>query len=168
MGRPADFSVARSGCPAVEHGREESIGAVAVRPQAQVIPIRGQRHVPAGQDLRDRHDLELRVGRQEGLHTGVATKAHERKKRERLCRYVARPAISEKRLSLTPNDNVRYDVKGFTNVAGAWMRRSDQLKTPCQDGATHVLFEPLDFIARLASLIPIPRVHLTRFHGVFA
>ena len=121
MGRPADFSVARSGCPAVEHGREESIGAVAVRPQAQVIPIRGQRHVPAGQDLRDRHDLELRVGRQEGLHTGVAAKAHEHKKRERLCRYVARSAISEKRLSLTPNGNVRY-----------------QLKTPYRDGTTHV------------------------------
>ena len=27
---------------------------------------------------------------------------------------------------------------------------------------------PLDFIARLAALIPKPRVNLTRFHGVFA
>ena len=26
----------------------------------------------------------------------------------------------------------------------------------------------LDFLSRLASLIPRPRVHLTRFHGVFA
>jgi hypothetical protein len=32
----------------------------------------------------------------------------------------------------------------------------------------HVLFEPLDFIARLAALIPKPRVNLTRYHGVFA
>jgi hypothetical protein len=31
-----------------------------------------------------------------------------------------------------------------------------------------VIFEPLDFIARLASLVPSPRVNLTRFHGVFA
>jgi len=31
-----------------------------------------------------------------------------------------------------------------------------------------VIFEPLDFIARLAALIPKPRVNLTRFHGVFA
>nr|WP_115342574.1 transposase [Legionella cincinnatiensis] len=31
------------------------------------------------------------------------------------------------------------------------------------------MFEPLDFIARLASLVPKPRGHhLTRFHGVFA
>jgi hypothetical protein len=31
-----------------------------------------------------------------------------------------------------------------------------------------VLFEPLDFIARLAALVPKPRVNLTRYHGVFA
>jgi hypothetical protein len=33
---------------------------------------------------------------------------------------------------------------------------------------THVMFEPLDFIAGLAPLVPKPRVNLTRFHGVFA
>jgi hypothetical protein len=43
-----------------------------------------------------------------------------------------------------------------------------QLKTPYRDGTTHVIFEPLDFIARLAALVPRPRVNLTRFHGVFA
>jgi hypothetical protein len=32
----------------------------------------------------------------------------------------------------------------------------------------HVIFQPLDFIARLAALVPKPRVNLTRFHGVFA
>jgi hypothetical protein len=31
-----------------------------------------------------------------------------------------------------------------------------------------VIFEPLDFIARLAALVPPPRVNLTRYHGVFA
>ena len=85
------------------------------------------------------------------LHAGVAARADERKKLERLCRYVSRPAVSEKRLSLTPNGNIRY-----------------QLKTPYRDGTTHVIFEPLDFIARLAALVPKPRVNLTRFHGVFA
>ena len=85
------------------------------------------------------------------LHAGVAARADERKKLERLCRYIIRPAVSEKRLSLTPNGNIRY-----------------QLKTPYRDGTTHVIFEPLDFIARLAALVPKPRVNLTRFHGVFA
>ena len=28
--------------------------------------------------------------------------------------------------------------------------------------------EPLDFISKLAALVPKPRVNLTRFHGVFA
>ena len=37
-----------------------------------------------------------------------------------------------------------------------------------RDGTTHALFEPLDFIARLAALIPRPRLHLIRYHGLFA
>ena len=31
-----------------------------------------------------------------------------------------------------------------------------------------MVLEPLDFIARLAALVPRPRLNLTRFHGVFA
>jgi hypothetical protein len=37
-----------------------------------------------------------------------------------------------------------------------------------RDGSTHVVLEPLDFIARLAALVPRPRLNLTRFHGIFA
>jgi hypothetical protein len=85
------------------------------------------------------------------LHAGVSTEAHQRDKLERLCRYVTRPAVSEKRLAITSNGNIRY-----------------QLKTPYRDGTTHFIFEPLDFIAKLAALVPKPRVNLTRFHGVFA
>ncbi len=60
------------------------------------------------------------------LHAGVATKANERANLERLCRYITRPAISTKRLSLTRNGQLRYE-----------------LKTPWRNGTTHVLFEPL-------------------------
>jgi hypothetical protein len=42
------------------------------------------------------------------------------------------------------------------------------LKTPYRDGTTQVAFEPVDFIARLAALVPKPRVNLTRYHGVLA
>ena len=45
------------------------------------------------------------------LHAGVAARADERRKLERLCRYITRPAVSEKRLSLTPNGNIRYQLK---------------------------------------------------------
>ena len=38
-----------------------------------------------------------------------------------------------------------------------------QLKTPYRDGTTHMIFEPLDFIAKLAALVPKPRTNLTRF-----
>ena len=43
-----------------------------------------------------------------------------------------------------------------------------ELKRAFSDGTTHVLFEPHDFIARLAALVPRPKAHLVRYHGVFA
>jgi len=85
------------------------------------------------------------------LHAGVATEAYQRDKLERLCRYISRPAVSENRLAALSNGYIRY-----------------RLKTPYRDGTTHVIFEPLDFIAKLSALIPKPRVNLTRFHSVFA
>jgi Putative transposase len=72
------------------------------------------------------------------LHAGVAAEAHQRSTLERLCRYITRPPVAIERLALTPQDNIRY-----------------ALKTPYRDGTTHVIFEPLDFLARLASLVPI-------------
>ena len=85
------------------------------------------------------------------LLAGVSAKANQRDKLEWLCRYITRPVISEKRLSLTSQGKVRYE-----------------LKTPYRDGTTHVILEPVDFIAKLAALVPKPRVNLTRFHGVLA
>jgi hypothetical protein len=85
------------------------------------------------------------------LHAGLAAKPAQRDKLERLARYVARPPVATARLALTGSGHVRYT-----------------LKTPYRDGTTHVIFEPEDFIARLAALVPKPRAHLTRYHGVFA
>jgi hypothetical protein len=85
------------------------------------------------------------------LHAGVGVEAEQRGKLERLTRYVSRPPVAIERLDLTAQGQVRY-----------------RLKTPYRDGTTHIVLEPLDFIARLAALVPPPRVHLTRFHGVFA
>ena len=101
----------------------------------------------------DNGSLEGDAGKVGGfsLHAGVAAEAHERQKLERLCRHIARPAISEKRLSPSPQGQECY-----------------QIKTHWKNGTTHVEFEPVEFIAKLAALLPPPRSHLTRFHGVFA
>jgi hypothetical protein len=42
------------------------------------------------------------------------------------------------------------------------------LKTPYRDGTTHTVMSPLEFMERLAALVPRPRLHLIRFHGVLA
>jgi len=98
-------------------------------------------------------ELRSLVSKQSGfsLHAGVSCKADQRKKLERLCRYIVRPAISEQRLALAGNGNIIY-----------------ALKTPYNDGTTHVVLSPLEFIGRLSALVPKPRVNLTRFHGVFS
>ena len=69
------------------------------------------------------------------LHAGVSCEGHQKNKRERLCRYIARPAVAIPRLSLSSTGKVVYT-----------------LKTPYRDGTTQVAFEPVDFIARLAAL----------------
>ena len=43
-----------------------------------------------------------------------------------------------------------------------------KLKTPWRDGTTHQVMSPLEFMQRLAALVPRPRLHLIRFHGVLA
>jgi len=85
------------------------------------------------------------------LHAGEDIAPHEREKLERLCRYVSRPPVAVDRMALTASGQVRYT-----------------LKRPYRDGTTHIVLEPLDLMARLAALVPPPRMHLTRFHGVFA
>ncbi len=43
-----------------------------------------------------------------------------------------------------------------------------QLRHRWKDGTTHVAFEPLELIDRLAALVPPPRFHTVRYHGVLA
>ncbi len=85
------------------------------------------------------------------LHADVSCGPQQRHALERLCRYITRPALGHKRLSRTPDGEVVL-----------------QLKTPYRDGTTHVVMNPLEFLQRLAALVPRPRLHLIRFHGVLA
>ncbi len=91
----------------------------------------------------DRPDPALeRVAKANGfsLHVGVSCEGHQKDKRERLCRYIARPAVAVPRLSLSSTGKVLYT-----------------LNTPYRDGTTQAALDrgghpPVDFIARLAAL----------------
>lgn len=85
------------------------------------------------------------------LHAAVYSKPWERKKLEMLCRYITRPAVAEERLELKPSGDIVL-----------------RLKTPYRDGTTQLLFSGLEFVEKLAALIPPPRIHLTRFFGCLA
>ena len=62
----------------------------------------------------DRPDSGLeRVAKANGfsLHAGVSCEGHQKEKRERLCRYIARPAVAVPRLSLSSTGKVVYSLK---------------------------------------------------------
>jgi hypothetical protein len=75
------------------------------------------------------------------LYAEVCCAAHQRKKLEHLCRYITRPAVANERLTLNRAGQVALT-----------------LKTPYRDGTTHIVMSPLEFMPRLAALIPRPRL----------
>ena len=85
------------------------------------------------------------------LHAAVRCGADDRQALEQLCRYITRPALANERMQ--------------TNAAGQVVLK---LKTAWRDGTTHLVMSPLEFMQWLAALVPRPRLHLIRFHGVLA
>ena len=85
------------------------------------------------------------------IHAGVCVPARDRMRLERLARYAGRPPLASERLSLLPDGRLLY-----------------RLKHRWRDGTTHVIYEPLELMERLAALVPPPRFNLTRYSGVLA
>lgn len=85
------------------------------------------------------------------LHASAPTKAHERDRLERMLRYLLRPPIAESRLRELPDGTILLGQK-----------------TKWSDGTTHLVFEPMELLERLAAIIPRPQVNLVIYHGVLA
>ena len=85
------------------------------------------------------------------LHAGTFCGALERHKLRKLISYVSRPPLAHARIKQRDNGDIVY-----------------KLKNPFHDGTTHVIFTPMEFVEKLAALIPKPRAHLTRYAGVFS
>jgi hypothetical protein len=85
------------------------------------------------------------------VHANVCVPARDRRRLERLCRYAGRPPVATARLSRLADGRLVYRLK----------RRQ-------RDGTTHMVYEPLEFLSRLAALIPPPRAHQLRYHGCLA
>jgi hypothetical protein len=85
------------------------------------------------------------------LHANTAVAAEDKERLEKLCRYVARPPIAEMRLQEARGGGIVY-----------------RFKKEWSDGTQAVCFTPQELIEKLIALIPPPRIHLTRFHGVLA
>ncbi len=85
------------------------------------------------------------------LHGSVAFAANQRARLEKLVRYCARQPLANDRL--TKLEDGRYLL---------------ELKTTWRDGTTHLRFEPIELMERLAAQIPKPRINLVLYAGVLA
>ena len=122
----------------------EQLSAAAVRYPFAVGPLAGRKTMTLrnpGAMVDEATSSKPFTAARDGfsINAAVGCEARERGKLERVCRYMARPPIAEERLSVDGDGLVVYE-----------------LKHPFSDGTTHVLFEPVDFIARLAALVPRP------------
>ena len=146
--------------PADPLAEEEPLLAACAQASVQHRIATGLRAGKRVMRLGDRieiEDVESRAGEQcaavQGfsLHAGVAIGGRDRKRIERLCRYISRPPIARERLLELPDGRIAY-----------------RLRHPWRDGTTHVVFEPTELIEKLAVLVPWPRSNALRYHGVFA
>ncbi len=85
------------------------------------------------------------------LHANVWVSAHDRAGLERLCRYVLRPPFAQERLRRRGDRRIALELKR------AW-----------HDGTRELVFEPLEFLERLAAMTPRPETNLLICHGVLA
>ena len=83
------------------------------------------------------------------LHAGVVVPARDRARLERTCRYALRPPIAHDRIELTGDGQVLLELRH------RWA-----------DGTTHLLFDPVELLERLAALTPWPRINLVLYYGV--
>jgi len=81
------------------------------------------------------------------IHAATSIKAHERDRLEQLLRYLGRGPVAHDKISLDHNGNILYELKKSF------------------DGATHVPLSPLEFIEKLASIIPPPYRHQVNYYG---
>ena len=83
------------------------------------------------------------------LHAGLVVPAGQRERLERVVRYVLRPPVAQERIQVTGEGRVRL-----------------ALRHPWRDGTTALVFDPVEFLGRLAVLVPRPRINLLLYHGV--
>ena len=125
-------------------------GRVATGPRAgKSIVMVGDRPDSENAAMKPRHCCALVEGF--SVHAGVCVPARDRVRLERPLRYASRPPLSNERLSILPDSRLLY-----------------KLKRRWSDGTTHVIYEPMELMERLAALVPPPRFNITRFYGVLA
>ena len=90
---------------------------------------------------------------------------------EHLVRYCARPAFALERLFLIESRDGRPDRIRYTlprHKRGTWIGPGRSRKSSAPDAQGFIHLSPHELLDRLADVVPPPRKHRHRYHGVFA
>jgi hypothetical protein len=161
------------------HFSPDDAGTLAPVLQRRILRL-FQRH-----GLLDEHTVDDMLTWQAtgGFSLDAAVRIHgsDRAGRERLIRYCARPPFALDRLRIEREPETRRRPAGAGDAepsgTGSTPTMSDPVGVrrvfylparPTPDGRTLLALSPLEFLETLSRLIPPPRVHRHRYHGVLA
>jgi hypothetical protein len=85
------------------------------------------------------------------LHAATTVDGRDRRRLERVCRYLLRPPFAHDAIEALADGRVRV-----------------HLKSPSRRGVAFADMSVDTFLSRLCALVPPPRFHMTRYYGVFA
>jgi hypothetical protein len=85
------------------------------------------------------------------VHAKECVDGRDRRRLERLCRYITRPPVAQDRLERLADGRLELSFK-----------------RPWKDGTRAVVLEPDDLMVRLVAAVPPPRWHLLRYFGLLS
>jgi hypothetical protein len=85
------------------------------------------------------------------LHAARRIEANDRAGLEQLCSYVTRPPLTAGSLEKVADDKYLF-----------------KLKSSWSDGTSYIILSGHELLEKLAAIVPPPRSHTTRYHGLLA
>jgi hypothetical protein len=114
--------------------------------RAGLPPLRLITAPPDRPQARDVTDAPIAEVRGINVHAAQVVDGRDRRRVERLCRYITRPSVAQERLQQRSDGKLELTFK-----------------KPWRDGTRALVLEPDDLIARLVAAVPPPRFHTLRY-----
>ena len=142
------YAAAAQGISVAGESTGDSLRSRAGKPLLRLLLPQEPPALPRASDISDQPIAEVRGI---NIHAAQVVDGRDRRRVERLCKYITRPPVAQDRLER------RTDAKLELSF-----------KKPWRDGTRALVLEPHDLIARLVAAVPPPRFHMLRYFRVLS